>query len=127
MPRARDDRQYEAAWKKLTAVPGMVVTIVLSLLLLAASLRGSTFTTGVDFVQSNRDSVAIIVQVVSVFFGILNSWALRTLCTREHRKSECYTNLSRESAHALCTATLGVQGIPIKYSEIYQRLAHFSS
>ena len=72
-------RQKETAFKKLAVVPGLALSTVLSLLLLVANLRGTNFSGPVvNFVINNRDSVALIVQVISVLLGVLDVWALRT-------------------------------------------------
>ena len=64
--RERSD-QYERTSLKLSAVPGMVLTLVLSLVLFVANRRGSSFTgSGVNLVADNRDTVALIVQVISM-------------------------------------------------------------
>ena len=126
MSRVQDDRHYEASWKKLTPVPGLIVTIVLSLLLLIAYLRGSTFTgASVNFVENNRDTVAIVVQIISVFLGILNSWALRTLCIERYHSAELRTNSSRKGTYTIGTAALGVQTPPAQHFQINQCLAYF--
>ena len=73
-------QQPETLSTKLSPVLGLLLTTIITLLLIAVNAR-NTISTGeiVQLVSHHRDSVALIVQVMSGLLGFIHVFALRML------------------------------------------------
>ncbi len=70
------------AWEKSFAIPGLVVTTVMTLFLLVAHLSGwSSSVHQVNLMRTHKASVAVAVQIIAHLLGTLQVYAL---CNYRH-------------------------------------------
>ncbi len=83
---SRDSR--EETWVKLLAIPGLVLTSVIAWLLVGeASSHWNSSSDFAKFIQTNRASVAIVVQVIAQILGMIHLYSLRKYQRWQHQLS----------------------------------------